>query len=128
MDKPNRFVGTRVALAATLAMGAVTIVLASMAGSGPGYLLPASIVAGVLTWVALVHTHPKLFQLWMQFAHVLHTVALSVIFGSAYLLIIPIFRALLWFRDPLGVRRRPEETSWVTRTATVDAQSMERMG
>jgi hypothetical protein len=128
MEKPNRFVGTPLALAATLGMGAVTIVLASSVGSGPRYLLPASIVAGILTWVAFVHTHAALYRLWMKFAHVLHTVAISVIFGACYLLIIPIFRAVLWFRDPLGLRRPPEESSWVARTAKSDALSMERMG
>ena len=127
-DKPNRFVGKPLALVATVAMGVVAVALASMVGSGPRYLLPLSIVAAILTWVAFVHTHAKLYQLWMKFAHVLHTVAVSVIFGTAYLFIIPIFRAVLWFRDPLGLRRPPEETSWVTRTAKVDALSLERMG
>jgi hypothetical protein len=124
----NRFVGTPVAPVATIALGALTIALALMTDTGPWYLFPASIVSGVLTWVALVHCHRSLFKKWMQFAHVLHDVAITTIFGVCYLVIVPLFRLALWFRDPLALRRAAQQTSWVTRTANVDAGSMERMG
>jgi hypothetical protein len=40
---------------------------------------------------------------------------------------VPLFRLALWFRDPLSLRRT-RQTSWVPRTQSVDAGSLERMG
>ena len=64
----------------------------------------------------------------MRFARALQTVAITTIFSVCYLVIVPVFRIILWFRDPLHLRRSLNETAWVARTATVDAVSMERMG
>jgi hypothetical protein len=91
-------------------------------------LLVLTVLMGGLTWLALVHSSRTLFALWMRFARALQTVAITTIFSVCYLVIVPVFRVVLWFRDPLHLRRPPDETAWVARTATVDATSMERMG
>jgi hypothetical protein len=84
--------------------------------------------ATVLTWLALVHSSRMLFAAWMRAAGTLQGVVATTLFIVCYLVVVPMFRVLIWFRDPLQLRRPPQQTSWVARTATVDAASMERMG
>jgi hypothetical protein len=124
----NRFVGSGLARVSAAALGILTVGLAAAGESVPRFRSLLLLVAGLLTWIAFVHSSKALFRRWMRFAEALHQVAVTTIFGVCYLVIVPIFRAVLWFRDPLHLRRPPQESSWVARTATVDANSMERMG
>jgi hypothetical protein len=124
----TRFVGSLLARAATPVLGAVTVAFALTSGTRQRYVLLPVIVGSVLTWLALVHSSKPRFALWMRFAAAVQTVVITTLFSVCYVLVIPLFRAIVWFRDPLALRRPRTETSWVTRTATVDAKSMERMG
>ncbi len=87
----------------------------------------AVVILAILAWMSVVHASAALFALWMRFADTLHTIAVTVLFGACYLIVVPVFRLALWFRDPLSLRRA-HQTSWVSRTRTVDAGSLERMG
>jgi hypothetical protein len=124
----NRLVGSALARVAAPVLGLVTVRLVLATDPRHGYAFAAVVLGGVLTWLALVHSSRTLFALWMRFARALQTVAITTIFSVCYLVIVPVFRVVLWFRDPLHLRRPPDETAWVARTATVDATSMERMG
>ena len=46
------------------------------------------------------------------------------------LFVVPLFYPIVWYLDPLRLRRRAEEeTYWIERRSeTVDAASMQRMG
>jgi hypothetical protein len=122
----NRLVGSVFARIATPVLGLVTLGLALTADTRPRYALLA--ITGALTWLGLVHSFKTLFALWMRCAGALQTVVITTIFSVCYLVIVPLFRMVVWFRDPLHLRRTPQETSWVERTDKVDALSLERMG
>jgi hypothetical protein len=123
----NRFVASTVArvLAPLLVAAAVTTALVP-AGVVP-YRRLAVVILAVAAWMGVVHSSARLFALWMRLADTLHTVAVTVLFGACYLVVVPVFRLVLWFRDPLSLRRA-RQTSWVPRTRLVDADSLERMG
>lgn len=124
----NRFVGSGVARAAAVLFGAVLVGLIANYAAMPPYRFYVALLAGILTWLSLVHSSRVLFRLWMRFAEGLQTVAVTALFSICYLVIVPLFRLVLWHRDPLRLRRGRNESSWVARTSPVDAASLERMG
>jgi hypothetical protein len=124
----NRLVGSLLARTSAPVLGVVTFTFALTTGMLQRSALFAVIVGGLLTWLALVHSSKTLFVLWMRLAGALQTVMITTLFSVCYVLVVPVFRVIVWFRDPLHLRRSRHETSWVARTAVVDAVSMERMG
>lgn len=89
-----------------------------------------TIVVGLLALIALIHCFRRLYAQWMRFAAVLHKVALTVLFGACYLLVVPVFHLIVRLLDPLRLRRKPEaDTFWVERRRPdVDPVSLRRMG
>lgn len=126
--KTNRFVGSWIARVAVVVFGALTIALAMSAGQAPRYVTYAAVFAGIWTWLSLVHAIRPLFKAWMRFAELLHNVAVTVLFGGCYLILVPLFHLVLRRRDPLHLRRAKSDSSWVVRTGVIDASSLERMG
>jgi hypothetical protein len=124
----NRFVGSWTARVAVVVFALLTIALASSASQSPRYVTYAAVFSGILTWLSLVHAVVPLFRAWMRFAEFLHNVAVTVLFGACYLLLVPFFHLLLRRRDPLHLRRSNDSSSWIIRTGVVDASSLERMG
>lgn len=124
----NRLVGSLVVRVATAALAVLCVSLATIANGGPRLVFYGAIASGVLTWLGLVHSFAGLFKRWMRFAEALHTVVVTVLFTVVYVLVVPLFGVFVWIRDPLRLRRRAGETSWVSRNSNVDAISLERMG
>jgi hypothetical protein len=123
----NRFVGSTAARVSAPLFAAAAMAMASVPPGVVPFKTLAVVILAVLAWLGVVHASAGLFALWMRFADLLHTVAVTVLFGACYLVVVPLFRLALWFRDPLSVRRA-RQTSWVPRTRLVDADSLERMG
>jgi hypothetical protein len=124
----NRFVGSVVARVAVVAFGVLTAALAAAATQAPRYVTYVAIIAGVLTWLSLVHAIKPLFRRWMRLTELMHNVAVTVLFSVCYLLLVPLFHLVLRRRDPLHVRREKSASSWVEKSGVVDAASLERMG
>ena len=124
----NRFVGSAGARIGAVALAATTASLAVASTGGPRYLFWAAVVSGVATFIFLVHSFAPLFKAWMRFAEGLQAVVIRTLFTVCYLVIVPVFTAVLRRRDPLRRRHKARESSWVLRPDTVDASSLERMG
>jgi hypothetical protein len=124
----NRYVGSFLVRVCTVALGVASVGLMVLDDMGVPYAFYGAVAGGVLTFVGLIHSFDALFRHWIRFAEVLQAVAVTTIFGVCYMLVVPLFGAIIWFRDPLRLRRRRQGSSWVTRRAEIDPLSLERMG
>jgi hypothetical protein len=72
----------------------------------------------------------KIYRLWMRFAELLHSIAVAVLFGGCYLLIVPVFFLISRPFDPLRLRGRADAKSyWIKRRrGDVDLRSLQRGG
>ncbi len=129
----GRFVGTlgvRLAtatLAAICAAGAFTLGRPDLPGRG--VLLAVTFVAGFLALVGFIHCFRAIYDRWLVFTRVLHTVVTTVLFGACYLLVVPLFWLITLPFDLLRVRRRPAaESFWVEKPGKADPSSFQRMG
>lgn len=125
----SRFVGTVAVRTITAALIGVCASLSILAGAGSRLLFWAAVLSGLLAWIGLVHSFSPLFRGWMRFAERLQAVAVTILFGTCYLLVVPLFTLFVRARDPLRLGKKTrQDTSWVPRTQSIDLQSMERMG
>lgn len=123
----TRYVGSWPVRAAT-ALLALTSVGLWMADTGGSSVFYGAVGSTVLTMVGVIHSSASVFKRWMRFAEGLQTVVVTTIFGVCYLVVVPVFSVIVWFRDPLRLKRRSQQTAWVTRRDDSDPLSLERMG
>jgi hypothetical protein len=97
-------------------------------GDAVAYGDPLTIGVGVAAWLCLVHASRRGYRLWMTFADLLRETTVRVLFTVLYLLVVPLFRVVLWARDPLHLRRPRQDSAWMRKTVSLDANSLERMG
>ena len=85
---------------------------------------------GILTFMAFVHTTRGIYAGWLRFAKVLHTGVITVLFGSIYLLIVPVFALVIWPFDVLKARKHTRSQSyWIPkRTVHPDVTFFQRLG
>lgn len=122
--------GVRITAAALLAV-TVTATVSYANGLLPrtGATLTLLIVSAIVTFMALVHTAKPVYDAWMRFAETLHGIVVTVLFGAIYLLIVPVFAALVWPFDLLRLRKRDADTFWIAkRSVGAELKQFERMG
>jgi hypothetical protein len=96
----------------------------------------ARMVVLILTWaigfaafIGLIHCFRAIYAGWLAFAGVLHVIAVNAMFGACYLLVVPLFRLIVWPLDPLRLRKRAGAASfWVEREEDPGPDSYQRMG
>jgi hypothetical protein len=110
---------------ATVGMAGLALWLTTAAAGSAAFY--AALGAWLLTFLGVVHWSGRILAAWMRFAEALHRVAVRVLFGACYLLIVPFFVPVVRIRDPLGLRGR-RTTAWVAKRGEMDLPSMERMG
>ena len=87
-----------------------------------------AIASGVLAFISLIHSFSSLYTAWLAFAEVARVAVITVLFGACYLLVVPVFRLVTLFSDPLLLRNRSRaETFWSERLDDSDPGSLERM-
>jgi hypothetical protein len=125
-------VGVRLATLLFLLLS-VTVVVLYKHGSFPNVskaLLIVAVVAGILAFIGVIHSIRTVYTAWLNLAMTLNTVMITILFGACYLLVVPVFFAIRWPSDPLGVRKRSEvETFWIRRRRSrCDLASLQRLG
>lgn len=70
--------------------------------------------SGILTFMGFVHTTRAIYSQWLRFAAALHSVVITVLFGSIYLFIVPLFALAIWPFDVLRLRKHGRtDTFWI---------------
>jgi hypothetical protein len=94
------------------------------------WVLRLTLAFGCLAVLAGIHSERRVYALWMRFAERLNVVVVTVLFAAAYLVVLPVFFALVWALDPLRLRKRSDGgTFWIKkRTSPHDLDSFKRMG
>jgi len=129
-----RLVGSSLVRLATAILAGVSLAT-GLALRGNGFagmrsvLLALTIGTGILAFLGLVHSFRLLHTAWLAYARVMHVLAVTVLFGACYLLIVPVFWLILRPFDPLRLRRRSRgNTFWIPRREEFDPTSLQRMG
>ena len=89
-----------------------------------------ALILGAITFIGLVHSFRALYHRWLAFAERLQRVAVTVLFGATYLLVVPWFsllgRIIAWRR---AGRQLGATGHWVARRrAEYDEKYFTRMG
>lgn len=129
---PARLIGSASIRCATLLFAGVCAAAVWLMRGSPGaagMLLWLAIGSGALAFIGLIHSFSRLYAAWLGFAEIAQMVVISILFGSCYLLVVPVFRLVTLTSDPLRLRNRSRaETFWVPRLEDSDPASLERMG
>ena len=126
-----RFVGSVSTRLATIAFALVCLGGVVQYGRAPSsIILTVTVGSGFLAFIGLIHCFRTLYSRWMRFAGLLHTVALTVLFGACYLFVVPLFYLFVRVLDPLKLRSRGQSgTFWIRRrNPGVDPSTLQRMG
>ena len=126
-----RFVGSVSTRLATIALVLVCLGSVVQYGRAPSpIILTLTIGAGFLAFLGMIHCFGALYSRWMRFAGLLHTVAVTVLFGACYLFVVPLFYLFVRVSDPLRLRSRAQPGSfWIRRrNPGLDPSTLQRMG
>jgi len=116
-------------LIASTGVRIASAVLALLCVAAIGWQPIVAVVAGLLAVFGLILSFRSSYEAWMRMAARLQTVVTTFLFGACYLLVVPLFAAFVRMSDPLRLRRREGESSWITtRREAQDARSYQRMG
>jgi hypothetical protein len=115
---------------AVLSVSAAAMHAGSAWPSGAGITLAIAIVSGVLAFMAFVHASRAIYARWLTVASVMNKAVITALFGTCYIVVVPLFALLIWPFDVLRLRsRRDVDTYWVRKQNTrCDLASLQRMG
>jgi hypothetical protein len=131
---PIKYVGSRsirlatVALAIAAAAGFAIVLTPGKAP--PAWLKPVTLAFAFATAASSVFCFRAVYGGWMRLAKMLNAVATLALFGTIYVVVVPLFVVPARWLDRLrlGRSRNGETTFWIQRSpADVDLASLERM-
>ncbi|MHC4427326.1 MAG: hypothetical protein ACYS0D_01815 [Planctomycetota bacterium] len=127
----ERLIGSTAIRVSTVIFAVLCVVLFLSRGRFPessGLLLVLAIVSGILACLAFIHSFRAVYDAWMRFAKVLHTIVVAVLFGACYLAVVPLFFLMVWPSDPLRLRKGSKPATFWIRRREFDPSSLNRMG
>ncbi len=92
-------------------------------------LLACVIATGVPTALGVILSFRPIYAVWMRIAEILQRFVSTVLFGSCYLLLVPLMLLAARLGGLFGRRREFGESLWVRRAPRdTDPRSYQRMG
>ncbi len=132
---PEKIIASVGVRRATLALALLCVVVITSQQSdffsgARGGLQILAISSGVLALIGAIYSFRVTYDAWMRSAKILNTVVITLLFGMTYIVVVPLFAAVLLVMDPLRLRRRSkDETFWVPRrSGELDLTSLQRLG
>lgn len=115
------------------AVALLLVAVAAAATVATGVPAPWHLVARVTMWaagflalLAGVHWSQRIYKAWMRGAAAINAVVTTVLFGLMYLVVVPVFWAILKLRERAAAGR---DSQWhERRPVATDAAFFERMG
>jgi hypothetical protein len=106
-----------------------SVLLAALCAASIGVHTFVAVLAGVLAALGFILSFRPVYDAWMRLAPRIQTVVTTLLFGTCYLVIVPIFAVFVRMSDPLRLRPRDGESSWIAeRRDASDVRSYQRMG
>ena len=132
-DRIVASLGIRIAATGMVVASITAFTFSQRAGnSGSGnWLFVVGLVAAVLATMGLILSSRPVYDVWMKFAGVLHTIITVALFGVVYLILVPFIVVFVRVSVPLELGRRAarDETFWIRRKKDEDRpESFQRMG